>query len=557
MVTRKPYQTKLYSSLFYAAWCVAFITPVVVVTGPHHWVKSGKFASLIFSGNSSSVSESKHSYASLNQEGILPNILGKKDIALYQEIFAAQKTFDYTTADAAIAKLDNKLLLGHALAERYLNRHVSATADQLAAWLKNYSDHPEAPEIYAYAMSKSPSLRSEVPLVRKQLSLEGYGDDKGMNTQDADNGPLSPYWRAGLSAWRANQKHEAAKYFATMVDHKNELSPWVASAAAYWAYRSYNAIGNKDEASKYLEIAAEHSRSFYGILARKQLNRPLELDVSPVELTDSDVLEMVGDQTIRRVVALSQTGFNELAEKELRVRFPEADDGEKQRLLALAHELGLASIQVSMAKQLGTDGHELDFARYPIPSWQPEGGFKVDPLLIFSLMRQESGFRPSAVSPGGALGLMQLMPQTASLMQKQMNLDLTPMPSVGGNVSEPIVNITLGQNYVQHLLDNNIVDGNLVYLLASYNAGPGRVQEWKARNIGNNDPLLFVESIPFGQTRHYVMQVMTNYWIYSELAGTANRSVYAFIKGKWPSYDGYQGPVAVDSSKERSTPNGA
>jgi soluble lytic murein transglycosylase-like protein len=113
------------------------------------------------------------------------------------------------------------------------------------------------------------------------------------------------------------------------------------------------------------------------------------------------------------------------------------------------------------------------------------------------------------------------------------------------NVTEPVANMTLGQNYLHHLMDSKLVEGNLFYLLAAYNAGPGRLQEWK-RNIDyNNDPLLFVESIPYAQTRNYVMQVMANYWIYSELTGKANYSVHALLHGHWPWYEPYTGgPVA-------------
>jgi soluble lytic murein transglycosylase-like protein len=209
-----------------------------------------------------------------------------------------------------------------------------------------------------------------------------------------------------------------------------------------------------------------------------------------------------------------------------------------------------------MAKQLSGDGHARDFARYPVPNWQPEGGFRIDPMLMFSLMRQESGFRSSAVSSYGALGPMQLMPQTAFLMQKKMNGGtLSATDAAMDNVAEPILNITLGQHYVEHLLSNELVEGNLFYLLAAYNAGPGRLQEWKARMGQSDDPLLFVESIPYAQTRNYVMQVMTNYWIYSELLGTPNRSVYALLHGQWPSYEQYTGPVA-DIRAATATPPG-
>ncbi len=560
MVKRKPYQTKLCRSLLYTAWCVAFLTPVMTVTGPHHWVKKGKTASLYFSGNAPAISApSKQTpetkAIALNQEGVLPNILEPHDIDLYKQVIKAQRASDLQTADAGIGEIKNKLLMGHVLAERYLNRRYHATSEELANWLNQYPDHPQAPEIYAYAIAKNPSAKQDVPLIRRQQALEAYGDDKGMNTHDAENGPFSNAYRAGLAAYKNGQKADAAKLFSEMALHQNMLTPWMTSASAYWAYRSYTAVGNHSEAALYLKMASEHPRSFYGILARKQLNLPLDLDISPVELTDSDVLEMVGDQTIRRVVALSQAGMSDMAEKELRLRFTQADDTEKQRLLALAHELGLASIQISMAKYLGSDGHELDFARFPIPNLQPAGGFTVDPLLIFALMRQESGFHTTAISPSGALGLMQLMPQTASLMQKKMNLDLTAVSNFVSNFSDPGVNITLGQNYVQDLLRNNLVDNNLVYLLAAYNAGPGRLQEWKKINLGHNDPLMFVESIPLPETRHYVMQVMTNYWIYSELAGATNHSAFALAKGKWPSYGGFQGPVAAD--QKPATPGGA
>lgn len=484
-------------------------------------------------------------------EGVLPTILSKSDIDLYQTIFHAQKKADWETADAAIEQLHNHLLVGHVLAARYLDHRYNSTPAQLADWLNHYSDHPQAPDIYARAVSRTPSLKDEVPLVKKQATLEGYGDDNGLVSAHFDDAPYSHAWHAGLQAWKTGHKDAAAKLFASMSQY--EMSPWVASASAYWAYRSYNASGDQENANKYLHEAAQYPRCFYGILARKELKESLDLDLKPVTLTDNDMLQMVGDQAIRRVIALNEAGFTELAEKELRLRFPQADENERPRLLALAHELGLASVQISMAKQLREPGHELDFARYPMPNWRPEGGFKVDPLLIYALVRQESGFRSSAVSQGGALGLMQLMPQTASLMQK--NIGGSTLASIAGNVSEPVANVTLGQQYVAHLLGNELVEGNLFYLLAAYNAGPGRLQEWKERLSDNHDPLLFVESIPFAQTRNYVMQVMTNYWIYSELDGGANRSVHAVLNNNWPSYEQYQGTVAARDAS--ASPDGA
>jgi len=492
-------------------------------------------------GQNDSAALSSFAYAA-EAENLLPDVLSPKDTERYQAIFRAQKKDDWASANARIKQLDNKILLGHVLADRYLHRYNS-NSNELVNWLNHYSDHPQAADIYAIAVARVPVLKNDVPRIVKQPSLEGYGDDNGLAAL-VDDGPYAHMWRAGLEAWRADNKAGAAKWFSGMVQHHDALSPWTVAAAAYWSYRSYDALGNHTEARKYLRLAAEQPRSFYGILARKQLRETLNLDAQPVELTDSDMLQMVGDQAIRRTIALAQAGLNELAEQELRALFPQADAQEKLRLLALAHALKLASVQISMAKHLRADGM-LDYAKYPVPNWRPQGGFKVAPELIFALMRQESGFHASAVSHGGALGLMQLMPKTALLMQKNMN-------NIAGNAAEPELNMMLGQNYVQRLLDNPLVEGNLFYLLAAYNAGPGRLQEWKATLRDRDDPLLFVESIPYPQTRHYVMQVMTNYWIYCEMSGRVNTSIYALLHGRWPSYDETSWPVAVASAMQHN-----
>lgn len=551
MVSRKPYHTPIQRVLRSVSWCAVLMTTVVVLT-PTSLKQKGSPASLIFSGNAPLASKSWFSGSAQQSAKVLPTILNEFDIAQYNAIFTAQKAGDWITADDAIATLDNKLLLGYVLADRYLNRKYNSTAEELAEWLNTYSDHPQAPDIYKLALAKMPSLKKDLPLVRKERALDGYGDDNGLAATRVDEA-YAHYWRDGLQAWKNGNKEEAAKQFAAMADHKKDMSPWVSSAASYWAYRSFKAVGNHASANTYLRQAANYSRCFYGILARKQLKLPLELDTKPVALTEDDALQMVGDQSIRRVVALTETGLFDLAEKELRARFLQADDIEQARMLAVAHELGLASVQISMAKRMSSGEREFDFARYPVPSYQPEGGYTVDPLLMYSLIRQESGFRTSAVSPAGAMGLMQLMPKTASLMHKKVYGDEAQEK---GNAAEPIVNITLGQNYVAHLLSNNLVDNNMVYLLTAYNAGPGRLQEWK-KTLGNGkDPLLFIESIPIGQTRNYVMQVLTNYWIYSELVGNSNGTITALLQNKWPSYEAYAGPLAENMPKLADNNNG-
>lgn len=484
------------------------------------------------------------------EDQVLPNVLTQDDIQHYKAADEAQRAADWKRADKALGKVKNRILMGHLLAKRYLSKSYKSSASELASWLKHYSDHPQAGSIYQLALAKKPALKSELPAIEHKASLRGYGDDNGLTSMGNDT-PYSGTWHAGLKAWKDGHYEKAAKMFTSVASHQDTLSPWMASAAAYWSYRANSELGNHMQARHYLRMAAENPRSFYGIIACKQLHRPLDLQVNPVRLTESDVLEMIGDPAVRRTIALAQVGMDDLADKELRAHFPMLDREEKPRLLALAHSLNLPSIQVTLASRMRSNEQSLDFARYPIPDWQPEGGFTIDPALIYALMRQESGFRISAVSPGGALGLMQLMPQTASLMQKRVEangISFHPHASV----TEPVMNITLGQNYLQHLMDIKLVEGNLFYLLAAYNAGPGRLQEWKRELEYNDDPLLFVESIPYAQTRNYVMQVMTNYWIYSELTGKANYSVHALLQGHWPWYQAYSGGQMAKRDSDNS-----
>lgn len=454
----------------------------------------------------------------------MPVVLSQRDANLYKQLFFAQKNGEWSKADAIAGGIKSDLLMGYALAERYMDTRYKPKAAELTAWLEKYSDQPQAYDIYNMAMAKAPNTtKDKVDNIRKPVQLAiGYGTDQGAKVR-FDN----PAFHAGLDAWNKGNKAAAAKTFVALAKNK-KLTHWQASAANYWAWRTLNATGSAD-AGQYLEKAALDGRSFYSVLARRQLNQPV-VDSSKITISDADRLDMMQAPSIRRTIALTQAGRNDLAERELAIAFPQADTDGKLRLLALANHLHLASIQMSMARQLDKSGVSVDFAYYPIPRYRPLDGFRIDPALVYAVARQESGFKSTAESPAGAQGLMQLMPSTARMMKKNLNIVSE------ANAYEPAVNMMLGQNYLLHLLDHKMVDGNMIYMLSAYNAGAGRLQEWK-QTLPTTDPLLFVESIPLPETRAYVMQVMTNYWIYSELAGNNNASITALARGDWPSYD--------------------
>ena len=131
----------------------------------------------------------------------------------------------------------------------------------------------------------------------------------------------------------------------------------------------------------------------------------------------------------------------------------------------------------------------------------------LDPLMVISLVRQESSFNPNASSVVGAIGLMQLMPATARRFNARLR---------SKHLVNPEINIPIGVKYLKQLITR--YDGNLIYALASYNAGESRIDKWKRDIFKSEDPIATIEAIPFEETRNYVKLIYRNYFFYSLLS---------------------------------------
>ena len=154
----------------------------------------------------------------------------------------------------------------------------------------------------------------------------------------------------------------------------------------------------------------------------------------------------------------------------------------------------------------------------------PSGGFRIDPALVYALTRLESNFDAAAVSPVGARGLMQIMPFTARYV--------TGDETLGGTaLNDPSVNLDVGQRYVAFLARQDAIDGDLIRLLASYNAGPGSFQRWNSAVRDDGDPLLFIEAIPNDQTRAFVQHVLTYTWLYAAQLRLPHRASTSWAPG--------------------------
>jgi soluble lytic murein transglycosylase-like protein len=350
---------------------------------------------------------------------------------------------------------------------------------------------------------------------------------------DGGREPAGPNWQNGLEAWRQGRMIEAAQSFERVARAKG-VSSWVTSAGAFWAARSHLKGGQPEKVSQWLKFAAEHPRTFYGQLARRALGMDTGLEWRTQPLDPASAQALLKSPGGLRALALIQIGKVELAEDELHLLLEGEDGGRLAAVvLAVAQAAGLPSVQIRVgARYEARTDLTLDAALYPVPAWQPHGGFSVDPALLFALMRQESAFDPRARSSAGAAGLMQLMPATAAWVS-----DASLM--IGEEKSallDPELNLTLAQRYVNELLRDPNVKGDLLMLAVAYNAGPGNLAKWRTDTAYDQDPLLFIESIPFAETRQYVGRVLTYYWIYQERFGAEQSSLDALAAGAWPIY---------------------
>ena len=127
----------------------------------------------------------------------------------------------------------------------------------------------------------------------------------------------------------------------------------------------------------------------------------------------------------------------------------------------------------------------------------------VDPFLVAAIIKNESNFKHDAVSKVGAVGLMQIMPGTATHTVKMFSI---PGYSSPGQLLDPETNINIGTSYLQYVYQQ--FGNNRIFSSAAYNAGPGRVRTWLGNSAGRIDAVAFVESIPFSETRGYVKNVL-------------------------------------------------
>ena len=304
-------------------------------------------------------------------------------------------------------------------------------------------------------------------------------------------------------------------------------APSYLAATRYWLAQTEEALGNSSEKTSQLKKMIEESPfDFYAVISRGALGMPLKKFFNKQErqplVTRIPGLGELPRKHLKRAEQLIAAGFLNFGKQELtRVSGRGAENQPflfyLSRLFYLAGEYRQAiKLSWKLAGQDKIDFISSALAEHLFPKAYLEQveslarKARLNPMLILSLIRQESGFTPGIVSPANAVGLMQLLPVTARQVARRIKQQVPDYEAL----KNPQVNLPLGIDYLRKLLSS--FGNNVVYALAAYNAGPQKVREWITLR-SEFSPLEFIESIPYNETRDYVKKVLRNYWIYLTL----------------------------------------
>ena len=335
-------------------------------------------------------------------------------------------------------------------------------------------------------------------------------------------------WRLGWRDYREGHFESAIAYFEKLEEQSS--NPIAALRGRYWRLRALERAGQVDAGAQFAAIVREYPLSYYGWRARNRARardgetlveeavgaiEPVEIRVGRSNLAPSDL-------ALPRI--LLEAGMTTEALDELNRLFARAR-GRDDRL-ALA-QLYADAGDFHSPQRLMVDAYTESLARGPVPTqlelwwhaWPAPFGSHVaaatdqrselEPALVYAVMREESGYRPAAISASGARGLLQLMPETAELVAKGAGM---ARPSIE-DLLVPQINIQLGALYLGGLVDR--FDGRTSAIIGSYNAGPRVVARWLERTGGDDDE--WVEDISYDQTRAYVKRVMRSLYAYQVL----------------------------------------
>jgi len=303
-------------------------------------------------------------------------------------------------------------------------------------------------------------------------------------------------WRARTSL----RKHEWSNLLAdieAMDSDERKTEEW-----RYWrgiALRRNNRVPEGDAALA--DLSAE--RSYYGFLAADEIGVPYALGDSAFVVDEPRLAELARQPELVRARELFLVGLDGRGRSEWDAVVRYLDKSDKMQAAILADRWGWHSRAIAAAASVG-DYDDLAL-RYPMPYSETFQEYAADasisPTWAYGVARSESLFMRDVRSSAGAIGLMQLMPATGKMVARRINLPYSGLDTL----TNPESNIRLGTSYLGEMAER--YSGNRVLATAAYNAGPHRVDAWLPQ-VGNLDARIWIENIPFNETRGYVRRVL-------------------------------------------------
>ena len=323
------------------------------------------------------------------------------------------------------------------------------------------------------------------------------------------------------TAWKARAALRAENW-RLLLDTTDDMPSELASQPdwVYWRARALDARGKHDEAQMlYRSIAGQPS--FYSNLADEELGHTVAIPARAAKPTQDEIDGVAKLPGIKRALALFGHDLRWEAVREWNWNLRDRDDRFLLAAAEYARRNRIFDRAINTADRTQAE-HDFDL-RYLAPfreRVEPKAReLALDEAWVYGLMRQESRFVMDAKSSAGARGLMQLMPATARWVARKIGLQ----DYAHSNIHDMDTNVILGTNYLKIVLDR--LDDHPVLAAAAYNAGPRRAERWR-----DSKPLegaIYVETIPFNETRDYVKNVMSNTVYYAALFGGQSRSLKA------------------------------
>ncbi len=294
----------------------------------------------------------------------------------------------------------------------------------------------------------------------------------------------------------------------------------------YWRARAYWEGGEK-KLAKILFSKIAGQRSFYGFIAADYLDQAYQLEKKHIKLPRFKLNNFVNSHEFKAVRELMHFNRIKQARKQWFHALKKLPDWQVPAAAWIAQGQGWDQFAAETIKRADLAGgnkiglhFSLAFHKQVVKHAKKT---RIDPAIVFSLIRRESAFNKNAVSPVGARGLMQIMPETGKYIAKSLRENW----SSADILFDPEVNLRYGTFYYRQML--NRFNGNLALAAAAYNAGPHRVKRW----LPDDQSLpadIWIEMIPYDETRKYVVAVLTNIIFYQQQLGKTNLKISKYLR---------------------------